>query len=183
MSGNYIQPIKREFLNLSGGTVTGDTVFTQGLYANSLSGGTLYSGSTNLENIFLTPGQLTATTLSQGSNVSIQQIGNDYQISVVDSPSFDNVDFSGTSTGGDINALNITGDTIYASTLIEPIIDNSVDAGTPFKRFRSLNTVNGVAVSFTASTRVTTPEIILGTTTVTENNIILSGYTLEGGMW
>ena len=183
MSGNYIQPIKREFLNLSGGTVTGDTVFTQGLYANSLSGGTLYSGSTNLENIFLTPGQLSSTTLSQGSNISLQQIGNDYQISVVDSPSFDNIDFSGTSTGGNINALNITGDTIYANTVIEPILDNSVDVGTSFKRFRSLNTVNGVAVSFTASTRVTTPEIVLGTTTVTENNIILSGYTLEGGIW
>ena len=183
MSGNYIQPIKREFLNLSGGTVTGDTVFTQGLYANSLSGGTLYSGSTNLENIFLTPGQLSSTTLSQGSNISLQQIGNDYQISVVDSPSFDNIDFSGTSTGGNINALNITADTIYANTVIEPILDNSVDIGTPFKRFRSLNTVNGVAVSFTASTRVTTPEIILGTTIVTENNIILSGYTLEGGIW
>jgi hypothetical protein len=183
MSGNYIQPIKREFLNLSGGTVTGDTVFTQGLYANSLSGGTLYSGSTNLENIFLTPGQLTATTLSEGSNVSLQQAGADYQISVVDSPSFDNIDFSGTSTGGNINALNITGDTIYANTVIEPILDNSVDVGTSFKRFRSLNTVNGVAVSFTASTRVTTPEIVLGTTTVTENNIILSGYTLEGGIW
>ena len=183
MSGNYIQPIKREFLNLSGGTVTGDTVFTQGLYANSLSGGTLYSGSTNLENIFLTPGQLSSTTLSQGSNISLQQIVNDYQISVVDSPSFDNIDFSGTSTGGNINALNITGDTIYANTVIEPILDNSVDVGTSFKRFRSLNTVNGVAVSFTASTRVTTPEIVLGTTTVTENNIILSGYTLEGGIW
>lgn len=183
MSGNYIQPIKREFLNLSGGTVTGDTVFTQGLYANSLSGGTLYSGSTNLENIFLTPGQLSSTTLSQGSNVSLQQIGNDYQISVVDSPSFDNIDFSGTSTGGNINALNITGDTIYVNTVIEPVLDNSVDVGTSFKRFRSLNTVNGVAVSFTASTRVTTPEIVLGTTTVTENNIILSGYTLEGGIW
>jgi len=183
MSGNYIQPIKREFLNLSGGTVTGNTVFTQGLYANSLSGGTLYSGSTNLENIFLTPGQLSSTTLSQGSNISLQQIGNDYKISVVDSPSFDNIDFSGTSTGGNINALNITGDTIYANTVIEPILDNSVDVGTPFKRFRSLNTVNGVAVSFTASTRVTTPEIVLGTTIVTENNIILSGYTLEGGIW
>jgi hypothetical protein len=183
MSGNYIQPIKREFLNLSGGTVTGDTVFTQGLYANSLSGGTLYSGSTNLENIFLTPGQLSSTTLSEGSNVSLQQAGSDYQISVVDSPSFDNIDFSGTSTGGNINALNITGDTIYANTVIEPVLDNSVDVGTSFKRFRSLNTVNGVAVSFTASTRVTTPEIVLGTTTVTENNIILSGYTLEGGIW
>ena len=49
---------------------------------------------------------------------------------------------------GNINALNITGDTIYANTVIEPILDNSVDVGTSFKRFRSLNTVNGVAVIF-----------------------------------
>jgi hypothetical protein len=183
MSGNYFQPIKREFLNLSGGTVTGNTVFTQGLYANSLSGGTLYSGSTNLEDIFLKPSQLTATTLSEGSNISIQDVGSDYNVSVVDSPSFDNIYFSGISIGGNINAVDITGDTINVSTLIEPIIDNSVDIGTSLKRFRSLNTVNGVAVNFTASTRMTTPEIMLGTTTITENNIILSGYTLEGGSW
>ena len=31
MSGSYFQPIKREFLNLSGGTVTGETAFTSGL--------------------------------------------------------------------------------------------------------------------------------------------------------
>jgi hypothetical protein len=158
-------------------------VFTQGLYANSLSGGTLYSGSTDLGDIFLTSAQVSATTPSQGSNVSLQQTGYDYQISVVDSPSFDNIYFSGTSIGGNINALNITGDTMYASTLIEPTTDNSVDAGTTFKRFRSLNSVNGIAVNFTASTRITTPEIILGTTTITENDVILSGYTLEGGSW
>ena len=158
-------------------------MFTQGLYANSLSGGTLYSGSTDLGDIFLTSAQVSATTPSQGSNVSLQQTGYDYQISVVDSPSFDNIYFSGTSIGGNINALNITGDTMYASTLIEPTTDNSVDAGTTFKRFRSLNSVNGIAVNFTASTRITTPEIILGTTTITENDVILSGYTLEGGSW
>ena len=48
MSGIYFHPIKRIFLNLSGGTVTGDTVFTEGVYATRLSGGTIYSGSTDL---------------------------------------------------------------------------------------------------------------------------------------
>jgi len=51
MSGTYFNPIKRIFLNLSGGTVTGDTVFTEGVYADSLSGGTIYSGSTDLDTI------------------------------------------------------------------------------------------------------------------------------------
>ena len=43
MSGQYFHPIKRIFLNLSGGTVTGDTVFTEGVYATRLSGGVLPS--------------------------------------------------------------------------------------------------------------------------------------------
>lgn len=68
MSGSYFHPIKRIFLNLSsGGTVSGDTVFTEGVYAVNLSGGTIFSGNTNLEtiirdlavsgvNIFVQPG-------------------------------------------------------------------------------------------------------------------------------
>jgi len=42
------------FLALSGGTVTGDTYFTQGLSAFTFSAGTINSGSTNLYDIFLT---------------------------------------------------------------------------------------------------------------------------------
>ena len=94
MSGSYFQPIKREFLNLSGGTVTGNTVFTQGLYANVLSGGTLYSGSTSLVDIFLTASDVSGTTLSEGANILLQQSGIDYNLSVVDSPSFNNIFFS-----------------------------------------------------------------------------------------
>lgn len=47
MSGTYFAPLQRVFLNLSGGTVTGDTLFTQ-----SVSATTFYSGSTNLYDIF-----------------------------------------------------------------------------------------------------------------------------------
>jgi hypothetical protein len=42
------------FLPLSGGTVIGDSYFTQGLSASTFSAGTLYSGSTNLYDIFIT---------------------------------------------------------------------------------------------------------------------------------
>lgn len=154
MSGNYFQPIKREFLNLSGGTVTGNTLFTQ-----NLSASTYYSGSTPLEAIIID--LATNSTGITGNYLAI----------------------SG-GTGGPYNFVgNTTADTLYVSTLIEPKVDNVVDAGTSFKRFRSLNTINGVAVNFTATTRVTTQELVLGNTTITENNIILSGYTLEGGGW
>lgn len=158
MSGNYFYPIKREFLNLSGGTVTGDTVFSTGLYANNLSGGTLYSGSTDVSDVIYN----VASSLTNSAQY---------------------LPISG-GTGGPYNLTgSTTASTIYVGDLIEPTTDNLVDVGSTFKRFRSLNVVNGIAVNFTATTRVTTPEIVLGTTTMTENNIILSGYTLDGGAW
>lgn len=116
MSGSYFQPIKREFLNLSGGTVTGDTVFTQGLYASVLSGGTIYSGSTNLEDIFLTASDVSGTTLSEGANILLQQTGINYNVSVIDSPSFYNLFFSGIASGGNLSVFNLSGNTIYSGS-------------------------------------------------------------------
>lgn len=46
MSGFYFKPLERVFLNLSGGTVTGDTIFTEGVYGLRLTGDTIYSGDT-----------------------------------------------------------------------------------------------------------------------------------------
>jgi hypothetical protein len=43
-----------DFLSLSGGTVTGQTAFNSGLSANTLSGGTIFSGGTNIYQIFAT---------------------------------------------------------------------------------------------------------------------------------
>ena len=48
-SGSYFYPIKRDYLNLSGGTVSGGTIFSSGFSAN-----TIYSGNTNLYDIFST---------------------------------------------------------------------------------------------------------------------------------
>ena len=56
--------------------------------------------------------------------------------------------------------------------------DNSSSLGTIIKRYRDLNTVNGIAVNFTAETRISTVELKLGNTIITEDNIILSGNTL-----
>lgn len=51
MSGMYFNPLKRVFLNLSGGTVSGDTIFEQGLSVLNFSGTNIYSGGTNLSNV------------------------------------------------------------------------------------------------------------------------------------
>ena len=61
----------------------------------TLSAGTMISGSTNLYNIFLTAGQLSGTTVTAGSNVSVSNLGNNYTVSVVPSPSFNNLTASG----------------------------------------------------------------------------------------
>lgn len=158
MSGQYFHPIKRIFLNLSGGTVTGDTVFTEGVYATQLSGGTIFSGSTPLEVII---NNIATGSTTQGNFLPLSGgTGGPYSF-----------------TGG------TTADTISVITTMEPTIDNIVDLGSPIKRFRSLNVVDGVAVSFTASTRVKTNQLELGNTTVTEYNIILSGNCIDGGNW
>lgn len=159
MSGIYFHPIKRIFLNLSGGTVTGDTVFTEGVYATRLSGETIYSGSTELETVIY--------------NIASSFSGD----------TGDYLPLSG-GTGGPYEFTGgTTADTINVVTTMVPTTDNTVDLGSPARRFRSLNTVDGVAVNFTASTRIKTAQIDLGNAIVTETSIILTGNTIDGGDW
>jgi hypothetical protein len=88
----------------------------------TLSAGTMISGSTNLYNIFLTAGQLSGTTVTAGSNVSVTTSGTNYTVSVVPSPSFNNLTFSGTATGGNVFGTNVSGGTLYSgNTNLESI--------------------------------------------------------------
>jgi len=168
MSGQYFNPLKRIFLNLSGGTVTGDTIFTQGVTGLTVSAqNTFYSAGTNLETII----SLIAAGAATGATQNLAYLP-----------------LSGGTGGQYYFTGNTTGETILIQNNFEPIVDNVSDIGSTIKRFRNLNTVNGVAVNFTAETKVITPiisatTIQLGDATITENNIILSGYTLEGGTW
>jgi len=163
MSGMYFNPLKRVFLNLSGGTVTGDTVFTQGLTASTISAENIFfSAGTNLETII----RLLAVNAATGSTLSAPYLP-----------------LSGGVGGEYYFTGNTTGETIYVSGDILPQVDSVSSLGTTIKRFRDLNTVNGVAVNFTAETRMSTIELKLGSKIVTENNIILTGNTLAGGSW
>ena len=101
-----------------------DIVLTS-VNATSISATTFYSGSTNLEDIFLTSGHLSGTSVSAGANVSVNNVGTDYEVSVVDSPSFNNLTFSGTATGGNASFANMSATTLYSgNTNLETIISN-----------------------------------------------------------
>jgi len=195
MSGIYFHPIKRIFLNLSGGTVTGDTVFTQGLSADTFN--ILSSPLTaNTEQSILVRGAdgeihiREASTLI-GTGATIQDLQSVMSIGSTSSTISDV--FIKASGGSNITfesdtASLIVGDVLSASSLsmsgdITPDTDNAYDIGTSTRRFRRLNVIDGIAVSFTASTRIKTAQLELGNTIVTENNIILSGNCIDGGDW
>jgi hypothetical protein len=184
VSGQYFYKINDNFLPISGGTVTGDSYFNASLSAN-----TFYSGSTNLEDIFLTSTDISGTTLTEGSNINLVQNGLNYKVSVQDSPSFNNVSFSGEAFGGNIYADTITGETYYVNNKIEPLNDNSVDIGSSSKRFRNINTVSGASTFWTASTEVYTQNLNLGndllgnSRIITANNSVIQDDTLFGGTY
>jgi len=152
--GFYIVPIPRYYLNLSGGTVTGNTVFTQGLTAS-----TIFSGATNLTDIII--------------NLIYDNVYASNQF----------LPLSGGTGGQYLFTGTTTAQTLVIEQNIIPSQDNNSDLGTGIKRFRNLNTVNGVAVNFTASTRITTESIILGNREMVEHNVILTGDTVWGGVW
>ena len=88
------------FLGLTGGTITGNLGVT-----GNLSGSVLYSGSTNLYDIFVTAaGASNVTRVQPGSNISTGGTDNFPIINLVDSPFVNNITFSGTAIGGTVQA-------------------------------------------------------------------------------
>lgn len=89
----------------------------------------------------------------------------------------------GTLSGQTIFLSGTSATTVTISNAIRPNIDNNSYLGYSHRRFRELHVVDGVAVNFTASTQIKTQIIQLGNISLTENNIILTGDTINGGDW
>lgn len=79
----------------------------------------------------------------------------------------------------------ITGITLHNDITPEP--DNSINLGTPLKRFRDINTVSGTSSYWVATVKVITPELDLGNDSlgnprsITADNSIIQNDILNGG--
>jgi len=169
----------------TGGTADNPTVnlvdspSINGLTASGTSNftGVIQSGGTDLYNIFLTSGDLSGTTVSAGSNVSVNNVGNDYEVSVIDSPSFNDITFSGTATGGDAIVGEMSATTFYSgSTDVETIIYNIAESisGTHTFVQNGTNTLTGGTDLLPTVNIVDSPSF---------NNIEFSGTATGGNVF
>jgi hypothetical protein len=163
--GEYINPIQRIFLNLSGGTVTGNTLFTQNLSAT-----TFYSGSTDLSDIIgnISTSVVTgATRIQNGLNTYTG--GTQFFPTVnVSGLSIDNIFVSGSSLFNSLSASTLSGGTIFSgSTELESIITSLIRASDTFVQ-DGINT-------FTGGTKFRPTVNITG---LSVNNITVSGSSL-----
>lgn len=82
-----------------------------------------------------------------------------------------------------------TEDTINVGSSLTPLNDSTVDAGTPLRRYREVNTVNGMSSIWASTVRVVTPEVTLGYDSsgelriLTANSSILQNDVINGGSY
>jgi len=106
--GQYIKPINTDYLKLSGGTVSGDTYFSQ-----NLSASTIISGSTDLYNIFQTIGSdLPGTLIQNGLNT--------YTGGTIANPT---VNISAAT----LNNLSVSGETLLGTISAATIVSGNTD--------------------------------------------------------
>lgn len=103
-------------------TATGATNLNT-LFATTISGGTLFSGSTNVGTLFV-------NTISNGTNTTVGGSANHRTVNLVDSPSVNNITYSGTSTGGSSVASNVSATTAFfsAGTNLGTVIYSQITA-------------------------------------------------------
>ena len=104
---------------------------------------------------------------------------------------------SSTFTGGSGNCITelyvdnlydcVSGITLHGD--ITPVTDNTINLGTPIKRFRDINTVSGTTTVWSSTIKIFTPELDLGLDslgnqrTITANNSVIQNDTLNGGIF
>lgn len=171
-------PSSYNFLSLSGGTVTGDTTFTKNVFVNTISA-TTYQNLPSLSGNYL---PLSGGTVS-GDTIFLGGVSaNTFNVNTIGSV---------TDCVGDLFVSNlhgcVTGVTLHND--IVPVTNETIDLGTPIKRFREINTLSGVSSYWVSTVKVTTPEVDLGidvngnSRKITANNSIIQEDILNGGVY
>jgi hypothetical protein len=102
-------------LTINNITASGTSIFTGGLSANTLSGGTLFSGSTNLYSIFATiPDANDITRIQPGLNTYTGGTGNNPTVNI-SALTISNIVVSGDSNFSSLSASTISGGTFYGN--------------------------------------------------------------------
>jgi hypothetical protein len=166
-----------DYLPLSGGTVTGQTIFNQGLTATTIS-------ATTYQN-------LPISGLTEGSNINISGSNGNYTISVTgltQGLSGEYLSLSGGTVTGSTNFTNgLTANTISATTYQNLPTDVRVTGGTYSNNtFTYTNNTGGTFnVLFNTVTGLTSTGIIssssLSATTLTVNGVSITGDTFVTG--
>ena len=150
--------------NLSGATFTG-----------AINALTIQSGGTDLYNIFVTEDTIDITRVQPGTNITTGGTANNPIVNVVSSPSFNNIFFSGVSTGGDSVVTNMSATTIYSG---------STDVSSLFKDWTLKTDFNSHTGNTSNPHQVTASQVGAYTTSQT-NSLLntkanLSGATFTG---
>ena len=149
--------------NLSGATFTGN-INTPSLSATTLSGGTIYSGNTNLYNIFSQLGGQVTSALP-GTNVSTGGTATNPIINLINSPSINGLTFSGTATGNILSANTLSAATFYSgsTSLKSAILNNTGVSATTYGSTTTIPIItiqaDGRISSASTATITTTPPV------------------------
>ena len=151
--------------------------------ATTISGGTIYSGSTDLYSIFLTTNDGNDITRVQpGTNITTGGTGNLPTVSLVASPSVNNITFSGTAIGGVGQFAAVTATSLSAGTLSGgTIYSGSTDLYSIFATIPDQNDVTRVQPGSNITTGGTAnlPTVNL-VASPSLNNITFSGTAIGG---
>jgi hypothetical protein len=148
------------------------------LSAATLSGGTILSGSTNLYSIFAPFGTISGVeTIGQGSNIATGGTAVNPTISVVASPSFNNVTFSGTAFGGAGQFAAVTATSLSSTTLSGgTILSGSTNLYSIFQKIGDVDGVTNVNAGSNITTGGTAASPIINlTASPSVNNLTVSG--------
>lgn len=174
------QPIQQVFVqNISGGyfPASGGTVVGNSSFIGILSASTIISGGTNLYNIFSTTDTNDITRVQPGSNITTGGTVNSPIVNLTSSPSVNNLMFSGTAVGGNVQADSGTFTSFSAGTLSGGII---FSGGTNlYSIFAPFGTSSGV-LNVNAGSNITTGGTVISPIINLVDSPSLNGISISG---